>query len=339
MRSFIAMLILAINGVAHAENVVETRVFEAASPQIFETAIKSIRVGDPSPQHQNLSLGTYGRSSNCETGRGQKVNSWVKRIAAGLGDLDMAAGMMTFAYQYEVRPAIDGGEIECWCTSYGKDTRGRTTGVCDRYETRVVKEPVFGDATKVVHARILRFKNQGTKYTVSFEIVPSDTVFTQELETSSPLSEKQRLKYAREEADRIFESLKEVLDGMASNAAASGRKLKAAETLLTDADRAAAATGPAGLYRLVTIDGQTLPYTTISMDIEVAEGSFVIHADGRFTQTLITGRGSIQVHGKYKLNGPSILLIEKGGGMIAGKLADNKELSISSSYGRLMFRK
>lgn len=338
MRALIGLLLLAATGAASAGGIIETRVVEAASPQIFEMAIKSIRVKDPSPRHQDLSLGTYGRQAACETGKRTKVESWVKRVGAGIGELDMTAGHLSFGYQYEVRPAIEGGEVECWCVAYGKDANDRLNGVCQMYETRVIKEPVFGDATTVVHARLLRFKNQGDKYTVSFEIVPSETVFARELETGVRLSEKERLAYAKSEADLILDSLEDRLEAARQNVANSGRKLQKVESLVTEADRAAAATGPAGLYRLATIDGQTLPYTTIMMGVEVAEGSFVIHVDGKYTQTFVTNRGSVQSHGKYKLNGSSLVLIDKSG-MMAGKLTDNREISISGSYGRLIFKK
>lgn len=335
MIALLAVLLLVFSGAAQAA-VVETRVFEAGSPEIFEAAIKSIRVQDPTGQNQNFSLGS---SWTCYQGQAFKINNYVKPLAAGIGELDMTAGVMTFGYQYEVRPVIKDGELEYSCSRYGVDSYGRPTGACVAYECTVTKEPVFGDAKKVVHGRVIRFRNEGTKYTVSYELVPSDTQFRRELENAQKSSDRDRLKWAKEEAESVFKSLKDVLHGMSRNAANAGRKLQSVESLLTDADRAAAATGPAGLYRLTTIDGQTLPYTTIAMGIEIAEGSFVIHADGKFTQTFITNRGSVQMHGKYKLNGSSIVLVEKSGSMMAGNLADNREISISGSYGRLVFTK
>lgn len=326
MRRLIFLLLFAIAVTVNAAPV-DTRVFEAPSAEVFETAIKAIRVKDTTAQRQDFSLGT---SWTCQAGDAFKINRDVKPVLAGIADLDMAAGVMTIAYQYEVRPSIEDGAVEYACSKYG------TNGVCQTYACRVTKEPVFGDATKVVHARRVRFTSAGTKYTVSFEVVPTETQFRRELETGTKLSQRERGKLAREEAEMLFDSLKDTLDGMSRNAANSGRKLQKAESFLTEADRAA--TGPAGLYRLLTIDGQPLPYTTIMMSIEVAEGSLILHADGKYTQTLITSRGSVQTRGTYKLTGTSVVLVDKGA-MMAGKLTGDKELSISGSYGRLVFAK
>lgn len=335
MRGYLCVLLFAA-GIAYGDGAVETRVFEAPSPQIFETAIKGIKVGDLTGQNQNFSLSS---TWTCHAGDAFKINRWVKPVEAGIGELDMVKGIMTFGYLYEVRPVIEDGAVEYACSKYGVDAAGRTTGVCVAYECTVTKEPVFGEAEKVVHARVLRFRSVGTKYTVSFEVVPGDTQFRRELERGEKFSDRERRKWAREEAGVLFNSLKDTLEGMSRNAANSGRKLLDAESLVTDADRASSATGPAGLYRLTSVDGQGLPYRTIMMDIEIAEGSFVVHSNGTYTQTLVTGKGSLQVHGKYKLNGSSIVLFDKGGSMLAGKLDGNKELSLSTSYGRLLFAK
>lgn len=332
MRRLLAATALLLLGASGANP--PSQVFEAPSPEIFLAAVRNVRVTDTTGVDQNYRRGS---SFGCREGDAFRIDNYVKQTAAGIAEFDEKGGTMTIGFGYEVRPVIEAGAFDAVCKTYWVDSEGRP-GRCKDYECTVTKEPVFGEAKTVATGRRLRWSANGSKYTVSYEVLPTEMQFRSELEKGAIASESIRRRAAADEAASVFKALRDRLGAMSSNVAAGGRKLKQAESLLTDADRAASATGPAGLYRLETIDGSTLPYTTIFRNVEVAEGSFVLHTNGTYTQTLITASGSIQLDGKYKLNGSKLMLLDKKGGLMAGTL-DGGTMAISTAYGRLVFRK
>ena len=89
--------------------------------------------------------------------------------------------------------------------------------------------------------------------------------------------------------------------------------------------KVAAENGPAGTYRLVSVDGKRLPS---NVDHEghamtINSGAFVINADGTCSSKMfLAGRdAAIEVKATYTREGPKLTMKWQGAGMTSGTVA------------------
>ncbi len=85
---------------------------------------------------------------------------------------------------------------------------------------------------------------------------------------------------------------------------------------------------PAGIYALVSVDGQPVPcninHENTAMTVQ--SGSFAITADGHCTCNMVVSVGSrkdmtVVTHASYQQSGAELTMTWEGAGMTAGKLA------------------
>lgn len=87
---------------------------------------------------------------------------------------------------------------------------------------------------------------------------------------------------------------------------------------------------PTGTYALVTINGNTLPYTIKSEGGVIAKsGSFTINADGTCSSKIILSRpagddATMEVKATYTLKGSTLTMKWQGAGTTTGTIEENK---------------
>ncbi|MGQ0815162.1 MAG: hypothetical protein ACT4O1_11940 [Gemmatimonadota bacterium] len=142
----------------------------------------------------------------------------------------------------------------------------------------------------------------------------------------------------KKETKRFYDELEGVLK--AGNRRTDGGRLDR-KGLEEAAARAKGGEGAVGVYELISVNGQSLPYPASTLGM-ISAGTYVLEPAGAFRSIITTSGGGRQNKGQYTLQGTSVILTGRslgvGVGLIVAKLAGDT-LAYSLTGQRYVFIK
>jgi hypothetical protein len=95
-------------------------------------------------------------------------------------------------------------------------------------------------------------------------------------------------------------------------------------------------TGPEGLYELVSINGNALPFPS-AFHGTITSGSYLVQPAGQFVQVLFSSIGTIENKGKYTINGASAIF--NGSKALHAARVEGDSLTYAANGARFVYRR